>query len=245
MEFELHKEFVQACVEGMIISRKWFLVHARAIYRRLYPHCISQDKETSRFEYNLFSFSGSWFLGFKTRYRIRMRCKTKQAQKPPEDFREKIENWLKFNCRNTIVNPTSDCGIQCSISTPLVGRFKLSEIANIDQTPIAFEFLSGRTYDFKGAKTIWIKEQRSGWDRRQATLQVIVYADGENRCKPLLIFHGEPIGDSRRRAEVKLYDPGVRVAFNKTAWADGLNLKDWVKKQYMQSSLYFTSEKEL
>jgi hypothetical protein len=45
---------------------------------------------------------------------------------------------------------------------PLVGRIKLSQIVNIDQTPIAFEFFSGRTYDFKGALTIWIKEQRSG-----------------------------------------------------------------------------------
>ena len=154
MEFELYKEFVQACTEGMIVSEKWFLVYAKAIYCCLYPYCISQDKETGQFEYNLFSFSRSWFLGFKTRYRIRMRCKTKQAQKPPKDFCKKIENWLKFNCRNTIVNPTSDCSIQCSISTLLVGRFKLSEIANIDQTPIAFEFLSGWTYNFKGAKTI-------------------------------------------------------------------------------------------
>jgi hypothetical protein len=62
--------------------------------------------------------------------------------------------------------------------------------------------------------------------------------------KSLLIFHGDPIRDSYQQAEEKLYDPRVRVAFNKTAWADGLNLKDWVKKQYIQSSPYLTSEKE-
>jgi hypothetical protein len=87
----------------------------------------------------------------------------------------------------------------------------------MDQTPIAYEFLSGRTYDFKGAKTIWVKEQRSGWDQRQATLQVCVFADGIMRCKPLLIFHGDPDGDSRCCKEVKLYNPSVCVAFNKTA----------------------------
>jgi len=142
------------------------LKNAKAIYRDLYPRRISQDEVTGRFEYNLFSFSNSWFAGFRKRYRIALRCKTKQAQKPPEDFREKIEQWLKFNRRNTIKNANSDCGIPRSLTVPLVGRFKLSEIANMDQTLIAYEFLSGRTYDFKGAKTIWVKEQRNGWDRR-------------------------------------------------------------------------------
>ena len=60
---------------------------------------------------------------------------------------------------------------------PYVGRFKLSEIANMDQTPIAFEFLSGKTYDFKGLKTVWLKEAKSGWDQRQATLQLCVFAN--------------------------------------------------------------------
>jgi hypothetical protein len=83
-----------------------------------------------------------------------MRCKTKQAQKPLEDFREKIEAWLQFNRRNTIINPDSDCGIVRSLAVPLVGWFKLLEIGNMDQTPIAFEFLSGRTYELKGAKTV-------------------------------------------------------------------------------------------
>ena len=114
----------------------------------------------------------------------------------------------------------------------------------MDQTPIGFEFLSGRTYDFKGAKTVWVKEQRSGWDRRQATLQVCVFADGNKRCQPLLIYYGDPVGDSRRRAEEKLYDKRVCVAFNKTAWADSQNLQDWVRKQYAIASEYFTHENE-
>lgn len=61
-----------------------------------------------------------------------------------------------------IKNIDSDCGVSCLINVPLVGRFKLSKVTNIDQTPIAFDFLGGCTYDFKGGKTVWIKEQRSG-----------------------------------------------------------------------------------
>jgi hypothetical protein len=167
-----------------------------------------------------------------------MRCRTKQAQKPPEDFCDNIVAWLQFNRRNIIKNIDSDCGILRSIDTPLVGRFKLPEIANMDQISIGFEFLSSRIYDFKSAKTVWVKEQRSGWDRRQATLQVCIFADGIKRCQPLLIYHGDLIGNSRRRVEEKLYDKRVRVAFNKTAWADSHNLQDWVRKQYTLSSEY-------
>jgi hypothetical protein len=59
-----------------------------------------------------------------------------------------------------------------------------------------------------------------------------------------LIFHEDPVGDKRRRAEEKLYDSRVKVAFNKTAWADGTNLQDWVKKQYALASPYFVREQE-
>jgi hypothetical protein len=120
---------------------------------------------TGAFEYLGFRFSNGWFQGFRRRYGVSLRCKTKQAQQAPEDYREKIEAWLQFNRRNTVINANSDCGIVRQPPVPVVGRFKLSEIANMDQTPIAFEFLSGRTYDYKGAKTVWIKEARSGWDR--------------------------------------------------------------------------------
>jgi hypothetical protein len=64
------------------------------------------------------------------------------------------------------------------------------------------------------------------------------------RVRPLLIFHGNPSGDSRRRAEEKLYDKRVCVVFNETAWADSTNLKDWVKNQYAGGSAYFTRENE-
>jgi hypothetical protein len=87
----------------------------------------------------------------------------------------------------------------------------------MDQTPIAFEFLSGKTYDFKGLKTVRLKEARSGWDRRQATLQLCVFADGIQRSRLLLIFHGAEGGDSRRQKEEKEHHRDVDTLFNPTA----------------------------
>jgi hypothetical protein len=70
----------------------------------------------------------------------------------------------------TLIKPTSQLGLPRGEDVPVVGRFKLSEIGNMDQTPLAFEFLNSKTYDCKGKKTIWLKQQRSGWERCQCTL---------------------------------------------------------------------------
>ena len=48
----------------------------------------------------------------------------------------------------------------------VVGQFKLSKIANIDQTPLAFDFMGSKTFESKGAKTVFQKESRSRWDKR-------------------------------------------------------------------------------
>jgi hypothetical protein len=105
-----------------------------------------------------------------------------------------------------------------------VGRYKLSEIANMDQTPLAFEFQKGRTYADKGSRTVTLRTARSGWDKRQATLQVIVFADGVNRCKPLLIFKGKPgKGNKNRRLEIAKYHPAVKVIWNDKAYANSEN----------------------
>jgi hypothetical protein len=154
LEFRLHAAFTEARAKGRIIASRWFLQNAKQIYRDIYLRRISQDEVTGHFEYNLFRFFNGWFQGFRRRYNIALRCKTKQAQICLKDFRLKIEQWLKYNRRNTVININSDCGIPRLLSILLVGRFKLLEIGNIDQTPITFEFLSGRTYDYKGAKSV-------------------------------------------------------------------------------------------
>jgi hypothetical protein len=130
----------------------------------------------------------------------------------------------------------------------MVGWFKLSEIANMDQTPLAFDFMSTRTYDKKGAKTVWFKESRGGWYKRQATLQVCAFADGINRLKPLLIFHGVEKGDSRRREEEKRYSPDVKVLWNPKTYANEGTMLYWLKHMWRTSpgcSVYvYTREQE-
>lgn len=113
----------------------------------------------------------------------------------------------------------------------------------MDQTPISFEFLDRKTYSTKGSKTVWVKTARSGWEKRQATIQIVLHADGVLRCKPLLIFKGKggykgkPFHPSLL-AEWKQYDSRVKVAFNDKAYATTETMIEWVKSQFSYSSAF-------
>jgi len=191
MEILLNKEFEDARAKGRKIDDRWLLRHAKKIYQELHPKRVTR-LENGMYKYLRFRFSHGWFNGFKQRFNISFRAGTKRAQKAPEELRLTIQAWLQFNCRNTVVLENSDCGTPCGKDIPVVGRFKLSEIANMDQSPLPFELCKGRTYNKKGEKTIRLKGLRSGWENRQCTLQIVVFADGIARCKPLLIYRGQP-----------------------------------------------------
>lgn len=109
-----------------------------------------------------------------------------------------------------------------------VGRFEKSDICNLDETPIPFKYLDGKTYDTIGEKTIWGKGSKSGWDKRQASLVLCIFADGVPRVPPMIIFRGKCEQLGRERVE---YHPGVEVEFNNKAYMnDGLFLR-YIEKQ--------------
>ena len=71
----------------------------------------------------------------------------------------------------------------------------------------------------------------------------MLHADRELRCKPLLIFHSK--GDKKGhpfyknlRAEYKLYNKQVVVAFNDKAYANTDTMLKWLRLQYAHSSAY-------
>ena len=230
MEERLNELFREKRVTSRQINGKWFFRNARTIYGELYPEKMT-ILPTGKKLYEGFKFSNSWFAGFKRRHNVAPRAVTKKAQKPPDELREVVLQWLRFNRRNSQPLPDQ--------VTAEVGRYQLPEITNMDQSPIAYEFISDKTYDLKGEKTVWTKSARGGWDKRQATLQIMVHADGICRSKPLLIFKGKYDNKSTaRRAEAKRYHPGVVVEFNEEAWANEDTTLRWVKKQYLPATAY-------
>ena len=141
----------------------------------------------------LFVFSSGWFTSFQKQYRISRRRVTKKATKLPEEYLSFVNKFLRFIKRvsqlpDNMKEPFSPT-IENLIKSPK-RRFPISNILNLDETPIPFEFNSGYTYVEQGARSVLAKSDRSGWDKRQATLILYIWADGIQRLKPKLIFHG-------------------------------------------------------
>jgi len=202
LEEKLYSDFLEWREQGQIVRRGWFRVQAGFRFRELYP-----DRDPAGFQ-----FSNGWFAGFLGRHRISLRSVTKKAQKVPVEYQTLVLNWLRFNRRNSQPRLTKFLE---TVLEPQVSRFLESNICNLDETPIPFEYLEGKTYDIKGEKTIWAKLSQNGWDKRQASLVLCVFADGIPRVPPMIIFRGKGERLGREREE---YHPGVEVEFNDKAY---------------------------
>jgi len=131
-----------------------------------------------------------------------------------------VINWLRFNRRNS--QPKINIFLNVVLFYP-VGQFELSNICTLDETPIPYEYLDGKTYHTTGAKTVWAKASQSGWDNRQASLVLCVFADGVPRVPPMIIFRGKRM---RLGNEKSKYHHQVLVEFNNKAYVnDGLFLR--------------------
>ena len=82
----------------------------------------------------------------------------------------------------------------------------------------------------KRGKTVWVKESRSGWDKRQASLVLCIFADGILRVPPMVIFHGT---GQRLAAEKAKYDPGILVEFNSTAYMNDRLFEPYIREHLL------------
>jgi len=77
---------------------------------------------------------------------------------------------------------------------------------------------------------VWVRTQRSGWDKRQATIQLTIFADGIDHVMPLIIFRGaEKNTSAPRRWEEKLFDSRVVVKFNPKGYANSAIMLFWLE----------------
>ena len=110
----------------------------------------------------------------------------------------------------------------------------------MNQTPLEFCFnTKGATYETKGEKTVWTRTTGSGHEKRQCTVQLTVFADGEPQIKPLMIFKGA--GKRIPDKELKQYSPRVVVKFQENAWCDEDMMIYWVRHLWNSQSTFFST----
>ena len=96
----------------------------------------------------------------------------------------------------------------------------MSQIGNMDETPLTFDCLSNRTVEQKGSKTVAIKT--SGNEKNHFTVVLACLADGK-KLPPMLIF--------KRKTMPKEEIPhGVLVHCHEKGWMDEDGMKIWFEK---------------
>ena len=108
------------------------------------------------------------------------------------------------------------------------GAFKPSERLNVDQSPLPFVINVKKTYEYvepgksKDHNT-WILQPRSGLEKRQCSLQVMIRGDG-TQPRLAVVFRGK---GNVKPYERSAWHPKVDVYFQENAWMDTETCLKW------------------
>ena len=133
---------------------------------------------------------------------------------------QQISTVQHFHCS---IRRTAQGGDQVGPS----GQWTLRTIANMDQTQLPFTFSDGSTYADTGERSVCVHGGASGLEKHQCTAQLTIFANGEPRVKPLLIFRGT--GKQITLAEKVRYDRRVSIIFQPKAWCGEGVMRHWVR----------------
>ena len=82
-------------------------------------------------------------------------------------------------------------------------------------------------------KEIWAQKGQSGLDKRQATVQLTVFADGVDRVRPTVIFRGKGLRVSAK--DKQGYDRRVKIMYQEKTWCDQEIMKEWISTEWGNS----------
>jgi len=135
LERDYYERFRYRRASGAVVRRGWFRGISKQLYIEHYPDA----------QHTPFLFSNGWFRSFLSWHQISLRFVTNTASKLPTDFGEAILAWMRFSRRNSQLRP--QVTLRLGDQRASIGRYRLCNIANMDQTPLPFEYLDGRTYN--------------------------------------------------------------------------------------------------
>lgn len=149
--------------------------------------------------YDDFYGGESWCFKFMRRNGLVVRSRTSVGQKLPEDYQVKISEFRTF-VEDESFGMTS------------------GNVGNMDEVPVPFDIVSGRTVEEKGKKDVLITT--TGNEKSNMTVVLSVTASGE-KLNPLIIF-------KRKTVPKVQFPPGVVVRANPKGWMEEKLMGDWV-----------------
>ena len=206
-ENHVYMEFLwQRRVEGAEIDDEWFKEEMSATLRKRKPQGWAA--------YANRLLSNGWLYGFKARYRISNQARTNKKKAPMSERVPRIAAFHKYWLHGVQRLPPQKCA--------KYGRFSASELFHMDQIPLPFVIRSSHTNNPVGEPCFINQPHGSGLDKRQATVQLCLRAEGEQLVRVAIIFRGE--GSNALCAEeedtYRQLSNLLQVYFQPNAWMD-------------------------
>lgn len=150
-----------------------------------------------------FKASLNWVHRFMKRNGLSLRQKTKIAQKLPSELADKVISFHSYVLKQRKLHD-----------------FELSQIGNMDETPLCFDMLGRRTIEPKGSRTVQIRT--TGHEKTHFTTVLTCMADG-TKLKPMVIF-------KRKTAPKEKFPAGVVIHVHPKGWMDEEGIVLWLNQ---------------
>lgn len=148
-----------------------------------------------------FKASANWCQAFMQRRKLTVRRRTSVGQSVPSDYEEKCTNFRKFVQEESLhISPHN--------------------IGNVDEVPVPFDIVYGRTVDRVGADAV--KIDSTGHEKSNFTVVLSVTAAGE-KLKPMIIFRKKLIPKGN-------FPPDVLVRANAKGWMNQGLMELWLRE---------------
>ena len=138
-----------------------------------------------------------------------LRQRTHIAQKLPKDVDDKVDKFHRF-----VIDERKLC------------TYAMSDIGNMDETPMYFDMPGNTTVDFSGNKTISIKT--TGHEKQHFTVVLACLADG-TKLKPMVIF-------KRKTMPKDKFPSGVLVKVQEKGWMNESLTHTWLDEIWFKRS---------
>ena len=157
-----------------------------------------------------FKASDCWLQRFMKRHKLVLRARSSLAQRLPGDLEERM---ITFYSKLKEIREKHDILIRL--------------ICNMDETPVYFDVVPGKTLHNKGCKTI--KVRTTGAEKRHAT-DVLGCTAVSHLLPPMIIFKG------KRLLKVLQVPSGFIVCLREKAWMDESLMFHWINEIWLKHS---------